>query len=323
MIRFLVLGAILVAGVAWWSLTARDAPTASPPFQGYVEGDMLLIGPSEAERIERVVVAPGAEARKGEPLFLMQASLIEAQRAEAQARLAQARAQLDNLRSALNRPEQIAVLEAGVARAQAALALSQAEYDRQKTLYERRISSHAQFDQAEAARNRDAAALDEARRQIVAAGLTARAGDIAAAEAAATAAEASERQWATRLARFTVVAPQTGIVQDVFFRAGEMVAAGQPVVALLPPENRKIRFYVPEPRLAGLALGAPLALSCDGCPPDMTAKVSFLSKETEFTPPVIFSDAERAKLVFKAEARFEGAAPALPLGLPVTVRPAP
>ena len=95
------------------------------------------------------------------------------------------------------------------------------------------------------------------------------------------------------------------------------------LVALLPPENRKIRFYVPEPRLAGLALGARLALSCDGCPPDMTAKVSFLSKETEFTPPVIFSDAERAKLVFKAEARFEGAAPALPLGLPVTVRPAP
>jgi HlyD family secretion protein len=323
MIRLLVLGVALVAGLAWWGLTRRHVPSEPAPFQGYVEGETLLIGPAEAERIERLLVAPGVEARKGEPLFLMQASLIEAQRAEAQARLAQARAQRDNLRSALNRPEQIAVLEAGVARAQAALALSQAEYDRQKTLYDRRISSHAQFDQAEAARNRDAAALDEARRQIVAARLTARGGEIAAAEAAVDAAEAGERQVATRLARLTVVAPQTGVVQDVFFRAGEMVAAGQPVVALLPAENRKIRFYVPEPRLAGLTLGAPVAVACDGCPPGLVAKVSFLAKEVEFTPPVIFSDAERARLVFKAEARFDGAGAPLPLGLPVSVRPAP
>lgn len=323
MIRFVALGLIAVAAALWFGLAHLRQPAGPAPFQGYVEADMLLIGPSEAERIERVAVEAGAEVRKGDPLFFMQTPVIEQQRAEAQARLAQANAQRDNLRAALSRPEQVAVLEAGATRAQAALSLSQAEFERQSALFEKRISSHAQYDQAKAARDRDAAALDEARRQIVAARLAGRSAEIDAAEAAAAAAEAALRQLDARLSRYTMTAPQAGSVQDVYFRAGEMVAAGQPVVALLPPANRKIRFYVPEPRLAGLKLGARLAVACDACPPDLVAKVSFLSKETEFTPPVIFSEQERAKLVFRAEARFEDATASLPLGLPVSLRPAP
>lgn len=323
MIRLFAIGVIAVAALAYFGMAALRGPAVPPPFQGYVEGDALLIGPSEPERVAQVAVAAGANVRKGDSLFLMQPQLVEQQRAEAQARLAQTRAQLANLKSALNRPEQIAVLEAGVARAEAALALSQAEFDRQSALFERKIASRAQFDQARAAHDRDSAALEEARRQIEAARLSSRSGDIDAAEAAVAATEASLRQIDTRLARYTVTAPEAGVVQDVFFRAGEMVAAGQPVISLLPPGNRKIRFYVPEPRLAGLAVGARLRIACDGCPPDISAKVSFLSRETEFTPPVIFSEQERAKLVFKAEARFEDDTLGLPLGLPVSLRPAP
>ena len=323
MIRFVALGLVAAAAALWFGLAHLRQPAGPAPFQGYIEADALLIGPSEAERVERVAVEAGAQVRKGDPLFFMQTQVIEQQRAEADARLAQTRAQRDNLRAALSRPEQIAVLEAGAARAQAALSLSQAEFERQSALFEKRISSHAQYDQAKAARDRDAAALDEARRQIVAARLAGRSAEIDAAEAAVLAAEAALRQIDARIVRYAMTAPQAGVVQDVYFRAGEVAAAGQPIVALLPPANRKIRFYVPEPRLAGLTLGARLSVSCDACPPDLVARVSFLSKETEFTPPVIFSEQERAKLVFKAEARFENEALGLPLGLPVSLRPAP
>ena len=323
MIRFVALAVLIVAAALWYGVSQRGQPPAAAPFQGYVEGETLLIGPVEAERIAHLAVEAGAAVRKDDPLFRMDAALMELQRAEAVARLDQARAQLANLRSALSRPEQIAVLQAGVARAEAALALTQAEFERQSALSDRRIASHAQFDQAKAARDRDAAALAEARRHADAAQLSGRSGDIAAAEAAVAAAEAARRQIETRIARAAVLAPQAGVVQDVFFRAGEMVVAGQPVLSLLPPGARKIRFYAPEPRLAGLAPGARLAVSCDNCPAGLVVRVAFLSKEAEFTPPVIFSEQERAKLVFKAEARFEGDAPPLPLGLPVSLAPAP
>jgi len=111
-------------------------------------------------------------------------------------------------------------------------------------------------------------------------------------------------------------------VQDVFFRAGEVVNAGQPVLSVLPPQNLRLRFYVPEPVLATFALGQTVAVACDSCPAGIEAKVSFISREAEYTPPVIFSEQERAKLVFRIEAR-PAAAMNLPIGLPVSVRPLP
>ncbi|MYZ50083.1 HlyD family secretion protein, partial [Propylenella binzhouense] len=135
------------------------------------------------------------------------------------------------------------------------------------------------------------------------------------------AAQASLAQAETMLARRRVPAPAAGRVQDVFFRAGEVVAAGQPVLALLPPGNLRARFYVPEPRLAGIALGEKVAIRCDGCGAGFAATVSFISKEAEYTPPVIFSEEEKAKLVFRVEAR-PAAGTSLPVGLPVTVSPA-
>jgi HlyD family secretion protein len=51
------------------------------------------------------------------------------------------------------------------------------------------------------------------------------------------------------------------------YRAGEWVNAGAPVVALLPPGAMKVRFFVPQEQLPRAAVGAELALACDGCPP--------------------------------------------------------
>jgi HlyD family secretion protein len=83
------------------------------------------------------------------------------------------------------------------------------------------------------------------------------------------------------------------------------VAAGRPVLALLPPGNIKLRFFVPETVLATIAIGQTVGVSCDGCRKDLTARVSFISRTAEFTPPVIYSLEERHKLVFLIEARVE------------------
>jgi HlyD family secretion protein len=212
------------------------------------------------------------------------------------------------------------VLRAQEERARAQLELSQHEFDRQQALYQRGISAKARLDQAEAALGRDKAAHEEVLREIAAAQLAGRSAEITAAEAAMLAAEAALRQAETRLAKRRITAPAAGRIQDVYFRPGEVVTAGQPVLALLPPTNRLLRFYVPEPLLATLTLGDTVQVTCDLCPSPLAARISFISREAEFTPPVIFSDEERAKLVFRVEARPLSQLE-LPLGLSVTVLP--
>jgi HlyD family secretion protein len=123
------------------------------------------------------------------------------------------------------------------------------------------------------------------------------------AEAALRTAQARLNSSQTRLHRRKVVSPVTGSVEQIYFRAGEMVPAGKPVVALLPPENLKVRFFVNEAVLPRVKLGDAVKVQCDGCAADLTATVSFMSRTSEFTPPVIYSTEERSKLVFMIEAR--------------------
>ena len=77
------------------------------------------------------------------------------------------------------------------------------------------------------------------------------------------------------------------------------------MLALLPPGNLKIRFFAPQPHLPEIKFGDTVNVTCDGCEKGLTAKVSFIARSAEFTPPVIYSLDERAKLVFLIEARPE------------------
>ncbi|MCC3246560.1 HlyD family efflux transporter periplasmic adaptor subunit [Methylocystis sp. WRRC1] len=315
-----VLAGILLAlaGFAVWRIMG-DGAEGSPRFLGYVEGETLYIGPNEEERLARLAVAAGAQVKAGDLLFVMTTTLLERARAEAGARIAQFEAQVENLQAAMNRPQQIAVLQAALERAEASLKLSQEDYQRQRKLFAEGHVAKAALDRAVMARSRDEASVKEARRQVEVAQMASRSQEIEAAEAAIKQARAQQQALDIRIRRQSVTAPADGVIQDVFFRPGEVVKAGQPVVALLPPENRKVRFYVGEPQLARVKLGERVKIECDGCPDDLYGRISFISGRQEYTPPVIFSDQERAKLVFKAEARLEGRARELPLGLPASV----
>jgi HlyD family secretion protein len=112
--------------------------------------------------------------------------------------------------------------------------------------------------------------------------------------------------WAeTRVARRNAYSPADGTIQQIYYRPGETVPGGRPVIALLPPGNLKIRFFAAEGELPGLKYGDNVTVNCDGCDKDLTAKVSFIARSAEYTPPVIYSLDERAKLVFLIEARPE------------------
>ena len=138
------------------------------------------------------------------------------------------------------------------------------------------------------------------------------------AEAALRQAKANQGWSQTRLARRNAYSPGEGTIEQVYYRPGETVPAGRPVVSLLPPGNLKLRFFAPQAILPQIKYGQTVGVSCDGCEDGLTAKVSFIARSAEFTPPVIYSQEERAKLVFLIEARPEHPEK-FRVGQPVTV----
>ncbi|GGF81111.1 secretion protein HlyD [Azorhizobium oxalatiphilum] len=286
-------------------------------FSGYVEGDLLYIGPQEAGRVTRLDVKEGTRVPAGSVLALLEDDVQKADLAAAQASLAEAQARLDKAKAAVQRPEDIAVLQAGERRAAAALDLSRIELDRQKALAPRGASSQANLDSAQHTYDQNQASLDEVRRQIDAGRIASREEDIAAAQASVRSATANADAAAIRLARRTLLTPQDGQVQTLYYRVGELVPEGRPVVSVLPPGLVKVRFFVPEAQLPQMKPGQSVTVACDGCQP-ITADISFISDSAEYTPPVIYSREERAKLVYLVEARPRDPALARP-GQPVTV----
>ncbi len=286
-------------------------------FSGYVEGDLLFIGPEEAGRVTALNVAEGDKVEAGQVLARVQDDLQQAEANAAAAQLKEAQARLENARSPLQRPEEIAVLEASEQRASAALDLSRLELGRQQKLVPKGASSQAALDAATHDFDEKSAALDEARRRIAAARIASRTHEIQAAEEAVAAASAQLEAAKIRLDRRALKTPKAGLVQTVHFRVGELAPEGRPVVSVLPPGLVKVRFFVPESVLPQVSLGQEVNVACDGCPL-LAAKVSFISDAAEYTPPVIYSREERAKLVYLIEARPTDPAAARP-GQPVTV----
>ncbi|AMN41702.1 HlyD family secretion protein [Rhodoplanes sp. Z2-YC6860] len=178
------------------------------------------------------------------------------------------------------------IQQANVDMAQAALANAQVAYDRAQTLLKTAAGTQKALDDADAALRTAQAQLTSAK---------------------------------TRLMRRKMASPVSGSVQQIYYRPGELVPAGRPVLAMLPPGNIKVRFFVPETELARISLGQPVSVHCDGCKADVPARVTFISRTAEFTPPVIYSLDERSKLVYLIEARTDMPGE-LRVGQPVDVR---
>ncbi|HET7716187.1 MAG TPA: HlyD family efflux transporter periplasmic adaptor subunit [Bauldia sp.] len=286
--------------------------------QGYIEGTYVYVSADAAGRIVARPVSAGVTVAAGDILVRLDDSdEIEAV-AGAQARLAKAEAELANLRSG-KRPVEIAVIEAQLSEAQANYELAEEEYQRQLLLHEKGVVSQAAVDNAKANRDAAKASVDAIERELEVAGLPARPEVIEAAERNVAAEQAALAQARIALERRTLKAPESGLVEETFFEPGEHAAAGAAIVSLLPDANRKIRFFLPEPRLATIGIGSRVAVACDNCPEGLEGEVTFLSSAAEFTPPVIYSKDVRDKLVFRVEARPLGEAVRLKVGQPVDV----
>jgi HlyD family secretion protein len=307
------------AALAACALVVAGCGSGPPPgFPGYVEAEYVRVGAPLGGTLAKLSVQRGDTVARDAPLFALESENERAARAEAESRVNQARANLANLEKA-KRPPEIEAARAQLMQAQASLRQSENDLTRTEKLVADHFLPPQKLDEARAARDRDRARVAELTAQLAVAQMPARMDEIAAANAEAKAAADSLAQAQWKLDQKTQVAPVAGLVNDTLYRPGEWVAAGAPVVSLLPPGNVKLRFYVPEPQLAALRLGAPVSVRCDGCAAPIPAKITFIAPQAEYTPPVIYSRENRAKLVFLVEARPDAPNAALHPGLPVEV----
>lgn len=300
------------------ALAGCSASNSEAPLSGYAEAELVYLASSSAGTLLAVNVKRGDAVKAGQVLYQLDRDAESLSRDAAQARSERALAQADNLRKG-KRPLELAALDEQLAQARAALAGSTAALSRQQTLVQQGYVSPLRLEELTATRDRDAARVKELQAQRRLADEAARRDEVAAAAAEARGAGADLALARWREGQKQRTAPTDARVHDVMYRTGEWVNAGAPVLALLPPGAVKVRFFVPQDQLPRAAIGAQVALSCDGCPPGLAARVRWVSTQAEFTPPVIYSIGSRSKLVFMAEAEPTDPA-ALRPGQPLDVR---
>ena len=289
-------------------------------YLGYVEGETSLIAPPVAGRLIERPVDRGSRVKKGDRLFVIDQTLARADVARAEGALAEAKARHDNLLTGKRQEEQD-VIRSQRHEVEAALVAAENELKRQTELLQRSISTRQAFEQAEAQVRQLRARAASLAAQERAGDLAARQGEIAAAAALVEQSQANLDHAKKRLDDLMPVAPEDALVENTFFNTGEWVPAGSPVVSLLPDFRVKLRFFVPEEDVALARPGRQVGFTCDGCPPGLKATIIYVSPRAEFTPPVIYSQSARSKLVFLVEARPASIQTPLPPGLPVAVEP--
>lgn len=292
--------------------------TAEPTgvVNGYAEGEYVYVGAPEGGWVTEVAVKRGMQVKVGDLLFTLDAEAQTAQREQVAAQLAQAQSQLANTQKG-RRPDEITALEASLAQAKANLTLADADLKRTQDLRTRGFVSQSALDARQAQRDVAAQQVKQIEANLALARKGARPDEVAAAQASVDAAKAQLERADYALSQRRIRAKVAGRVEDTLRRAGEFVAPGGAVVQLLPPQNVKLRFFVPERSRAKLSIGSSVAVGCDGCPANLKARVTFIAADAEFTPPVIYSVESREKLVWMVEAVPEGAS--LSPGQPVDV----
>ncbi|KWR90094.1 secretion protein HlyD [Cupriavidus sp. IDO] len=307
---------------AFGLLGMLSACSKEPPniWQGYVEGEFVSVASPFAGRLDTLSVQRGQQVASGAPLFVLESDDERAARQQAAEQLRAAEAQLADLKTG-KRPVEVDVSRAQLAQAQATAQRSAAQFRRDQAQFTIGGISQAQLDESRATAASDAARVRELQHDIDVARLPGRNDQQAAQAAQVEAARAALAQAEWKLSRKAVSATQAGLVYDTPYRLGEWVPAGSPVVRMLPPGNVKVRFYVPETIVGALKNGQAIQVHCDGCPAPVPANITYVSSEAEYTPPVIYSNETRRKLVFLVEARPSAAdAPKLRPGQPVEVR---
>lgn len=304
----------LIAGVSALVFFTRDPARDPELLHGYAEGRYRMIAPETSGALVEVAVRDGDRVEAGALIARLDDARERAQLAQAEAAAEAAMARFDDAAAGGREPE-IAAARELLAQARAAAEDATDELERIRPLFDRGVVPRAQLVNAEAAASQADARVSEMRERVTLAELPAREGALKALDADARAAESAVAVARDALEKRSLEAPSPGRIERVLRDLGETAGPTAPVARFLPDGEMLAVLFAAEATVGRLSPGVRLAVSCDGCPDGLTAAVTHIATEAEYTPPIIYSDRERARLVYRVEARFEDTAP--PAGMPL------
>ena len=288
-------------------------------YQGYIEGKFVYVASPLSGRLDHISVVRGDSVDVGRPLFKLDNEPEADEVRQAQQLLESSQSRLADLETG-KRPAEVDVTRAQLLEAQTEKKQADQILASDEAQFHAGGIPETELINAQAAADASAAKVREVEASLAVDALPAREQQIKAQQnqVAADSAALANAKW--KLDQKQIPSPRQGLVFDTLYREGEWVAAGIPVVQLLPPENIEIRFFVPEPVMGKLRVGQAIHVDCDGCAGDTGATITFISPENEYTPPVIYSNENRSKLVYMVIAQPTAAkAPNLHPGQPVEV----
>ncbi len=254
---FIILGVVVLVGAVaygvYWLLYSRY-------FEGtddaYVAGNVVTITSKENATVLALHADNTQSVRRGQLLIEMDPAIAKVNLDAAQANLARA---VRSVRGTFSRSD------AGSAQLnQARVALAQAQGD-----YQRRLKAFAteSVSGEELAHAKDAVAAAQAAVNTAQGGLEQTNSAIAGTDIAhnpdVLAAEAQLRAAAIAYGHMRIIAPVDGVVAQRTVQAGQQVAAGTPLMAVVPLSNVWIDANFKEVQLARMRVGQPVSVTAD------------------------------------------------------------
>lgn len=309
--RWLPIGAIML-------LLGCTNTDPAPTITGYIEAEWRHLAAPQAGWLTTLDLLEGDAITPGQSLFQLDATQQQAAVTQAQQNVLAAEAALADLNKGA-RPEELAALSARLQAAQARLDLARTEQRRMQSLVKQGLINQEQLDQANTELSISESDLKALQQEIAVAGLGGRIDRLLQAEAQVQVTVAQLAAQQDALAKRSVTSTMTGVIDQVHYHAGEFVPATAPVLTVRLTDQDKVRFHLSQARLPEIKLGQAVHITADGRDQPIIAHITHISGSAEFTPPVIYSQGVRDKLVFLIEARLD-TGQSLPPGLPVEVR---
>lgn len=256
-------------------------PAGEETINGYIEGEYVYVSPTVGGVLDEINIKKGQNVTIGDKLFSVDFDIWQTKLSKAQNDVQTIKEQLKG--------------------AEAILINAEKEYQRAKKLVKSNAVSQATYDIKISNFDNAKAKVSEINTLIATA-------------------EQNLEQIKKQYDQNIAISKVNGLVNDVFYRLGEFVPQGNPIVSILPPENVKVRFFISEKMFSQIKYNQQVFVSYDGATKELPATISYISNSTEYTPPVIYSTESREKLVYMVEATFDNKKDILNVGLPVSVR---